>query len=62
MEVATDLYVGLQKFFGKYQDLQPRPLFITGESYAGKYVPSIGAHNHLHFLNDDPFHFFAQYF
>ncbi|KAK9907324.1 hypothetical protein WJX75_001489 [Coccomyxa subellipsoidea] len=42
MEVATDLYVGLQKFFGKYQDLQPRPLFITGESYAGKYVPSIG--------------------
>ncbi|CAL8469775.1 g9317 [Coccomyxa elongata] len=42
MEVATDLYIGLQKFFAKFQDFQSRPLIITGESYAGKYVPSIG--------------------
>ena len=43
MEVAADLYIGLQEFFGRYEELQDRPLFITGESYAGKYVPSIGA-------------------
>jgi vitellogenic carboxypeptidase-like protein len=43
MEVAADLYIGLQEFFTRYEHLQSRPLFITGESYAGKYVPSIGA-------------------
>ena len=44
VEVAADLYIGLQEFFGRYKKLQERPLFITGESYAGKYVPSIGAY------------------
>lgn len=43
MEVAADLYIALQGFFSRYKELQDRPLFITGESYAGKYVPSIGA-------------------
>lgn len=42
MEVAEDLYEGLQGFFRKRPELRRRPLFITGESYAGKYVPSIG--------------------
>ncbi|BDA47762.1 probable serine carboxypeptidase CPVL [Coccomyxa sp. Obi] len=42
MEVATDLYIGLQIFFANFEQLQTRPLIITGESYAGKYVPSIG--------------------
>ena len=43
MEVAADLYIALQGFFSRYGELQGRPLFVTGESYAGKYVPSIGA-------------------
>ncbi|KAL3157467.1 hypothetical protein ABBQ32_011934 [Trebouxia sp. C0010 RCD-2024] len=42
MQIATDLYAGLQHFFSRHTDLQARPLFITGESYAGKYVPAIG--------------------
>lgn len=42
MQIATDLYAGLQNFFSLYSDLQARPLFITGESYAGKYVTAIG--------------------
>jgi len=42
MEIAEDLYEGLQGFFRKRPELRRRPLFITGESYAGKYVPSIG--------------------
>jgi len=41
-QIATDLYAGLQNFFALYKDLQNRPLFITGESYAGKYVPALG--------------------
>lgn len=41
-QIATDLYDGLQAFFAKHEDLQNRPFFITGESYAGKYVPAIG--------------------
>jgi len=41
-QIATDLYAGLQKFYALYKDLQNRPLFITGESYAGKYVPALG--------------------
>lgn len=41
-QIATDLYDGLQAFFAQHKDLQQRPFFITGESYAGKYVPAIG--------------------
>lgn len=39
--MAQDLYEGLWKFFDAHKGLQQRPFFITGESYAGKYVPSI---------------------
>lgn len=42
LEVAADLYIGLQGFFGMHKTLRDRPLFITGESYGGKYVPAIG--------------------
>ena len=42
MEMAADLYAALQAFFGRYKDLAERPFFITGESYAGHYIPSIG--------------------
>lgn len=41
--MASDLYVALQHFFGEHKELRKRPFVITGESYAGKYVPSIGA-------------------
>ena len=42
MEMAAHLYIGIQAFFARHADLRRRPFFITGESYAGKYVPSIG--------------------
>lgn len=44
VEVAADLYFGLCELFGAggpLQALASRPFFITGESYAGKFVPSI---------------------
>jgi vitellogenic carboxypeptidase-like protein len=39
--VAADLYKGLWTFFDSHPELQQRPFFITGESYAGKYIPSL---------------------
>mmetsp|Transcript_37071 Transcript_37071/g.82444 ORF Transcript_37071/g.82444 Transcript_37071/m.82444 type:complete len:527 (-) Transcript_37071:417-1997(-) len=41
MGMAGHLYNALQGFFTRHARLAARPLFITGESYAGKYVPSI---------------------
>ncbi len=42
IQIAADLYAGLQNFYALHTEMQNRPLFITGESYAGKYVPAIG--------------------
>ena len=36
------LYAGLQAFFRAHPALQRRPFFVAGESYAGKFVPSLG--------------------
>lgn len=33
--MSQDLYEGLWVFFNTHKELQERPLFITGESYAG---------------------------
>lgn len=41
-EIAADLYVALQDFFKAHPHLSSRPFFISGESYAGKYIPAIG--------------------
>jgi carboxypeptidase C (cathepsin A) len=40
-QCATDLYTGLQGFFTLFAEYQPRPFFIAGESYAGKYIPAL---------------------
>jgi vitellogenic carboxypeptidase-like protein len=39
--MASDLYEGLWTFFDQHPELQQRPFFIAGESYAGKYIPSL---------------------
>ncbi|KAH7651176.1 Peptidase S10 serine carboxypeptidase protein [Dioscorea alata] len=42
--VAAHLYIALQLFFSQNPPLRSRPLFLTGESYAGKYIPSFAYH------------------
>ncbi|XP_020105250.1 serine carboxypeptidase-like 50 [Ananas comosus] len=41
--VAAHLWGALQGFLARNATLRARPLFLTGESYAGKYVPAAGA-------------------
>lgn len=46
LESTMGLYAGLQAFFATHPALQRRPFFAAGESYAGKFVPSLGASPH----------------
>lgn len=41
-EYGKHLYVFIKKFIGLDSSFKTRPIYITGESYAGKYVPAIG--------------------
>ena len=40
-EVASDLYDALMQFFQLFPSLKKNDFYVTGESYAGKYVPAI---------------------
>jgi serine carboxypeptidase-like clade 4 len=42
--VATEMFTFLQKFFQTYPQFAKSKFFITGESYAGHYIPAITAH------------------
>lgn len=52
--VAANLYTLLTQFYTMFDELQTVPLFITGESYGGHYVPAIGAHIVKQNLADPP--------
>lgn len=39
--IGEQLFEALQQFFTMFPKLQKNPFFVTGESYAGKYVPAI---------------------
>ncbi|XP_047999033.1 venom serine carboxypeptidase-like [Leguminivora glycinivorella] len=40
-QIGAQLYSTLTQFFQLFPDLQQNDFFITGESYAGKYVPAL---------------------
>ena len=40
-EVAEDMYMFMSKFLEKYPQLKGKDFYITGESYAGHYIPAI---------------------
>lgn len=41
-QVGSDLYQALVQFFTLFPEWRPNDFYITGESYAGKYIPAIG--------------------
>ena len=51
-DVARDLYSALTQFFQIYTDYASNPFIVTGESYAGHYVPSITYK--IHVENQNP--------
>ncbi|KAK3164844.1 hypothetical protein QOZ80_1AG0025540 [Eleusine coracana subsp. coracana] len=42
--IAAHLLAALQSFMALDTSFRSRPLFLTGESYAGKYIPAAAAH------------------
>lgn len=40
-ETAHSNYLAVQSFFSKFPEYQANPFFVTGESYAGIYVPTL---------------------
>ncbi|CAH2037603.1 unnamed protein product [Thlaspi arvense] len=41
-QVAEHMYAALEEFIEQNPGFEHRPVYFTGESYAGKYVPAIG--------------------
>lgn len=44
--IANGLYKSLEQFFLLFPELKQNDFFITGESYAGKYIPSLAMEIH----------------
>lgn len=51
-EVSADFYLFLQSFLKVFTELQTLPFFITGESYAGAYIPWMA--NHILHVQQSP--------
>ena len=49
--VAYDFYVFMNHFYYKYPEFKHRELYITGESFAGHYIPAI-----VNFIHWNPHH------
>lgn len=43
-QIGEQFYNFLLKFYSVFPEYKTRPLFITGESFAGNYIPHIAAH------------------
>ncbi|XP_035908430.1 vitellogenic carboxypeptidase-like [Anopheles stephensi] len=42
VQIGEQLYLAVSQFLQLFPQLQTLPFYITGESYAGKYVPALG--------------------
>ncbi len=51
-ELSDMFYDALQDFFSKHNEYRACPLYLLGESYAGKYLPNIAAKIHTRNLTE----------
>ncbi|XP_063831658.1 vitellogenic carboxypeptidase-like [Ostrinia nubilalis] len=51
-EVGAGLLSFVQQFLSVFSELRDAPLFIAGESYAGKYIPAFGHYIHHNNVNN----------
>ncbi|XP_068620967.1 venom serine carboxypeptidase-like [Battus philenor] len=47
---SSHLYTAFHQFLQVFPELRSAPLYVAGESYAGKYVPGLGIEIHKHML------------
>merc|ERR1712223_478530 len=52
-EVARDLYEALKQWFTMFPEYRPNDFYVFGESYGGKWVPTISNKIHEENLNSD---------
>uniref|UniRef100_A0AAG5D765 Carboxypeptidase n=1 Tax=Anopheles atroparvus TaxID=41427 RepID=A0AAG5D765_ANOAO len=52
VQVGEELYSAVVQFLQLFPDLRKLPFYVTGESYAGKYVPALGIT--IHRKNEEP--------
>ncbi|XP_050352967.1 venom serine carboxypeptidase-like [Nymphalis io] len=52
--IAKGLYTCMQQFFKLFPSLRHNEFYITGESYAGKYIPSLAMEIHNRNLQNEP--------
>ncbi|KAJ3685788.1 hypothetical protein LUZ61_014952 [Rhynchospora tenuis] len=54
--VSNDLYDFLQEFFAKHPEYANNDFYITGESYAGHYIPALASRVHKGNKNNEGLH------
>ena len=52
-KVASDFYLFLTGFISEYPEFYDRPLYISGESFGGHYIPSMTEYIATHGSGDD---------
>ena len=50
-QMATQLLAGLNGFYSRHPEYRACPVYVTGESFAGKYIPAFV--EHVHHSNSD---------